>query len=97
MIVVTLKEYSDDFYIKVIGHSGNKGNSIVCASVSVLIDTWRLSELSLEQVKIPFGEGIVEGRVPKTLISEILFSHLYLGLQLIQKQYPSDITLNTGG
>ncbi|MGL4563385.1 MAG: ribosomal-processing cysteine protease Prp [Brevinema sp.] len=97
MIEVTLTEYSDNFYVKVIGHSGNKGHSIVCASVSVLIETWRLTEQALENIIIPFGEGVIEGFVPKTNTAQILFTQLLIGLQAVQKQYPMDITLNIGG
>ncbi|MGL4388455.1 MAG: ribosomal-processing cysteine protease Prp [Brevinema sp.] len=97
MIEITLKEYSDNFYIKVIGHSGTKGNSIVCAGVSSLIEAWRLTEQALEGLTIPYREGVVEGKIPKTAISSILFAQLLIGFKALESQYPTEVTLDIGG
>ncbi|MGL4394481.1 MAG: ribosomal-processing cysteine protease Prp [Brevinema sp.] len=97
MIEVTLKEYSDNFYLKVIGHSGTKGNSIVCAGVSVLAETFRLTEKALEDLNIPYREGVLEGTIPKTEVSLILVTHLMIGLKSLKQQYPTELTLEIGG
>ena len=97
MIILTLNEFEDYYYVKAVGHSGNKNESIICASISVLLETWRLTEISLEKQSITSSDGFLEAKVPKTTISQILFVQLCIGLTAIHKQYPSDISLNIGG
>ena len=97
MIVLTLNEFEDYYYVKAVGHSGNKNESIICASISVLLETWRLTEIALQSTPITVGDGILEASVMKTPISQILFTQLCIGSQALQKQYPSEISLNIGG
>ncbi|MGL4366779.1 MAG: ribosomal-processing cysteine protease Prp [Brevinemataceae bacterium] len=97
MITITLAENINAYYIKAIGHSGNKGTSIVCASVSVLLETWRLSESVLENHNVVYNDGLLEASIKKTQISEILFKHLCIGLKAVKQQYPNDICLVIGG
>ncbi|MGL5955703.1 MAG: ribosomal-processing cysteine protease Prp [Brevinema sp.] len=94
MIQITLRDSDLYYYIKAEGHSSQ---SLVCASVSVLLETWRLSEESLEQQKILYDNGFIEASIPKSTISQVLFAQLCIGLNAIQKKYPSDILLNIGG
>ncbi|MGL4677414.1 MAG: ribosomal-processing cysteine protease Prp [Brevinema sp.] len=94
MIQLTLTDLDLYYYIKAEGHSNQ---SIVCASVSILLETWRLAEESLEQQKILYENGLIEASIPKSMIAQILFTHLCIGLTAIQKKYPSDISLNIGG
>jgi len=97
MIKITLTESSNYFDIKVIGHSGMKGNSIICASVSILIESWRLTEAYLENRQINFKDGYLQAKVEKTTISHILFTQLYIGFKALQSRYPKEIYLNIGG
>lgn len=97
MINLTLQELEKTYYVKAVGHSGNKNGSIVCASVSVLLETWRLTEMLLEDPSITYNDGFLEAKIPKTVISQILFTHLCIGLTAIHKQYPREISLNIGG
>ena len=93
MIVLTLNEFENYYYVKAVGHSGNKN----CASVSILLETWRLTEIALEKQSIISSDGLLEATISKTTISQILFVQLCIGLTAIHKQYPSDISLNIGG
>ncbi len=97
MIVLTLNEFENYYYVKAVGHSGNKNRSIICASVSILLETWRLTEIALEKQSIISSDGLLEATISKTTISQILFVQLCIGLTAIHKQYPSDISLNIGG
>jgi uncharacterized protein YsxB (DUF464 family) len=97
MISLILNETPDFYIIKATGHSGKQNESIVCASVSILFETWRLTEIALQSTPITVGDGILEASVMKTPISQILFTQLCIGSQALQKQYPSEISLNIGG
>lgn len=97
MIVLTLKELEETYYLKAVGHSGKKNESIVCASVSVLLETWRIAEEVLENQEISYKDGFLEAHIPKTMTSQILFIQLSLGLSAITQQYPNDISLTIGG
>lgn len=97
MIFLILNEKENYFYVKASGHSGKKNKSIVCASVSVLLETWRLSEILLEKITIDCEDNILDVQVSKTSTSQILFAQLCIGLTAIHKQYPNEITLNIGG
>lgn len=97
MIFVSLREEPQSYYVKAEGHSGFAGNSIVCAGASALLESWRLTEELLEGVKVTFGEGCIEGRVPKTETSKVLFVQLSIGLQALARQHPKEIKIDNGG
>ncbi len=94
MIVLSLNESELHYYVQAKGHSKNE---IICASVSVLLETWRLAEMSLEKQDILYEDGFMEATVSKSPISQILFTQLCIGLSAIQKKYPQDISINIGG
>lgn len=94
MIKITLKERDKDYYIHANGHSNDK---VICAGVSVLLETWRLAEMTLEKQEILYEDGLIETSIPKTSISQILFTHLCIGLSAMHQKYPEDIFLNIGG
>lgn len=94
MIQITLNEREENYYICVNGHSKDK---IVCASVSVLLETWRMAETALEKQEIIYEDGFIEASIPKSTISQVLYTHLCIGLSAIHRKYPKDISLNIGG
>lgn len=97
MIIAALQESSDTFFVEISGHSGNKGNSIVCAGVSALVESWRLSETLLENIDVSFDNGFVQASVPKTETSRVLFFQLSVGIKALAQQYPNEIKINSGG
>lgn len=97
MIFVLLQEEPQCYHVKAEGHSGFAGNSIVCAGASALLESWRLTEELLENVKVTFGQGCIEGRVPKTETSKVLFVQLSIGLQALARQHPKEIKIDNGG
>ncbi len=94
MILLSLTERDSYYTVKAEGHSKDK---IVCAGVSALLETWRLTETALEQRDITYDDGLVKACIPKTETSEILFVSLCIGLKALKARYPQDIELNIGG
>lgn len=93
MIKIILCERLDMYYVCVDGHVGSKGSSIICASVSVLLETLRLSLYALEDVKISYRDGHMEESIPKTFVSEILFRQLCIGLCALHRKFRGEIDL----
>jgi uncharacterized protein len=83
------------------GHAGlsEKGTDILCAAVSVLSEN--LGESLQHLLSIPAdvtkAGGLYSVRIKKsqaTNQTELLFSSVLLGLQVLQKQYPERIHIN---
>lgn len=84
--------------VKAGGHAlfDKKGSDIVCASISVLIQSWLLSEKEL------CGADIEEDEMPGKLTVKIrnyspgellLYKSLVLSLKTIENQYPGNIRI----
>ncbi len=98
MITVSFNNSKDFIEVRAIGHSlfDKKGKDIVCASVSVLIQSWCLSESEL------CGAFIEKEQTPGKFRAKIkdcttgvmlLYKSLVLNLLTLENQYPENIRI----
>ena len=107
MIRVEIKKIGDSvvgLYSK--GHApkefGEKGNNVLCAAVSSLLQTLLLylkkeKLVSAHTMKPGFLDfSLLEKRNPRAeIVIEHAFSFVYGGLENLQAQYPNEIELKT--
>ncbi len=96
MISVKLKKSKEILEVHAEGHAlfDKKGKDIVCASASVLIESWCLSEkeLCLAEIEINRKSGRLEAEVHHSKEADVLlFKSLALSLLTLEKQYPENI------
>lgn len=98
MITVSFNNSKDFIEVRALGHSlfDKKGKDIVCASVSVLLQSWCLSESELcgaviekEQAPGQFRAKIKDCKTGEML----LFKSLVLSLLTLEHQYPENIRI----
>lgn len=75
------------------GHAGYAaaGQDIVCAAVSVLVQTLiaSLENLTIDRIEYEMEAGFVEikhGRL--TIAARLLFDSFFIGIQMIANEYP---------
>ncbi len=78
------------------GHAlfDKKGKDIVCASASVLLENWCLSEKELCRTKIEMirEKGFLKARIVDGNKEDLLlFKSLALGIMALAEQYPENI------
>ena len=98
MITIKITEKSDYLRVEAEGHSlfEKKGKDIVCASVSVLLQSWYLWEKELAGVdmKVELRSGYFNAIL--TCLNEkvlLFFYALKLSLKIMEAQYPENIKL----
>lgn len=94
MIVVTVND--DGFSLK--GHAGYAphGQDVVCAAVSVLVQTFCASveELTTDKIKADMtaGNAVIQyGNLSKE--AQLLADSLFVGLQMIADNYPENVQI----
>lgn len=103
MTYITYAAEAGEYYLKAEGHAGyNPGNDIVCAAISVLLQTlW--AGLSIECA----GRGRKEERdgffsfrisvgAEKRREAQALFGCIIQGLELIERGYPAQLAIRGG-
>jgi len=98
MITVSFNKGADFIEVRALGHAlfDKKGSDIVCASVSVLIQSWYLSERELcgADVEIDQEQGIFRVKVKNCDAGELLlYKSLVLSLKTLESQYPENIRI----
>jgi uncharacterized protein len=83
------------------GHAGleKKGADILCAAVSVLSENLgeSLQQLLKVDAQVKKDDGFYSVKIKSDQVSrqtELLFSSVLLGMQVLQKQYPERIYIN---
>lgn len=105
MIQITITEKHDLFKSFTIeGHSliGKKGNNILCAGVSTLVQTifLGLKEILKLNVKFDKKDGYFHCYLPENLTQsnkqfvDLLIMTMIKGLQDLKKQYPDEVSIN---
>jgi hypothetical protein len=99
MISVSFKKDKNELEVGANGHAlfDKKGRDIVCASVSVLIQSWCLSEKELcrADIDIVRDYGSIRAKIKNYDQDELLlYKSLLLNLKALERQYPRNIKIN---
>ena len=98
MITIKFTEKPDYLRVEAKGHSlfEKKGKDVICASVSVLLQSWPVWEKELAGVdtriesKNGYFNAIINGLNEKALL---FFYALRLSLEILETQYPENIKI----
>ncbi len=96
MINIKLKAADKFLFIEAFGHAlfDRKGSDIVCSSVSVLMESWVLSEKELCKARIDIKKDVGYYSAKVTDYNEkdkLLFDSMSLSLIVLEKQFSNNI------
>lgn len=98
MTEITTYKFGDEFSVEIKGHSGyaDIGNDIVCASVSVLIQTLMVHmELVADYYKTHISNGYA-WLYGKGTLAMLSYDTMMTGFRLIAEAYPEYVSLKDG-
>lgn len=99
MVTVRIKNDEDSIEVRAAGHAlfDKKGTDIVCASISVLLESWYLSEKELcgADIKLDQAPGRLDAKISNYKGEQLLlFKSLVLSLKALENQYPQNLRID---
>ncbi len=99
MINIILRIFENDLAVEAEGHAlfDKRGRDIVCSSVSILLESWYLSEKELceADIKLLKNSGFFKAELFEFDEKEkLLFDSLVLSLLVLENQYKENIKVS---